>query len=67
MGNRFWMTVVDAIQVAIALGLFVWFLNWTPRSMKALRKHRLSLLDRPPDAPPVNPSAADPNTESESI
>lgn len=44
MGNRISEIVIPVIQLVLALVAFVWFLRWTPRSLRELRKHRLSLL-----------------------
>jgi hypothetical protein len=45
---------LELVVFVLAIGVLVWFLGWTPRGLRELRKHRLNLL-RPDDDPPKDP------------
>jgi len=42
------MSLVEAFQLAVALGLFIWFMNWPrqPTLWELQKKHRQALMER---------------------
>jgi hypothetical protein len=61
-------TLLTLIQIAVAIGLFIWFMNWKPKSIldDYWRERRRQLLDPLGDDPPVKPPAPTPDAKSES-
>jgi hypothetical protein len=65
--HHFQLTIETLIPAILGLALFVWFLNWRPKSIgEKWRKQRQVLRDPLDDHPPGKTGGPDPNPPPES-
>jgi hypothetical protein len=64
MDKNLLMSLVDLFQFALAIGIFIWFMNWMPPRLRSFRELRQRRLEDDPE--PVKPPGPEPDATPES-